>query len=1266
MMDELDDSDNPTKVGYIISENQSLLNKKYENDVGSPNRVEYDVIQKEIDESTTDNLLYPQMTDPNFSMKIANKKEFSKMGYPYYKTSDAVEFKAKCDTLMESKMMFSPHQMFVRNFLSSSTPYNSLLLFHGLGSGKTLTSIGVAEQYRQDMRNTNGFKSIMVVASPNVQSNFELQLFDENKLTFIDGDGTWTYDGVTNNSFLKQLNPMGIIGLYKKSDRKRLILQIKAIISKSYTFMGYRKFAGYIEKIEAVSMVRGRLKMSLFKKQLESIFNDRMVIIDEIHNIKKVDGLGDSGKRISRSMINVIKHSDNMRLLLLSATPMYNDYKEIIWLLNIMNLNDGRDELYIKDVFDRDGNFNPNGQDILIQKSRGYISFVRGENPYTFPYRIFPNLHTPSNSIINIQYPTKQMNGSPLFERVDTIDLYVTKMGEYQKDGYKRIKDLNMRKIKTIVPEITDVDAKYNYTVMQPLIECLNFVFPNPYDDDDSMRDVIYGVNGIKTVMNFEKSVDKHYKKNYSYKPEVLKKFGRLFSYDEIGKYSGKALDILTHIKKSDGVSIVYSQYIDGGIVPMALALEEMGLKRYTGTPSLFDETHLNENNIKPVDHDFNEKSHGLMKSKQFNQACYAIISGDGLLSPNNKAEIVAATSDINKNGSVIKVIFISKAGSESLDFKFIRNVFIMDPWYNLSRPEQIIGRAVRFRSHRLLEFEKRNTCIYMYCSAPVDDDCETADMYMYRKAQSKAKQIGRVTRVLKEASVDCVLNHEQNGYTQSNIDITINQIISNGNIVDYDVGDKPFSPNCDYMEDCIYTCSNKDEKLKMDISGDTFNEKMSEINTDIIVGIVKELFTKKYIYEKYNLVTDINEQRAFLDEEIDVALEKIANDRTIIVRDKFDRVGYIVNILEYYLYQPREIKDESSGVYERTTRIDTRLPTVKIVVDGDSKFQDVVSEDKSGASTTFHKKYAQLKEYCELDSIASIVLWNEKKENNTLSSDTEWGVEYLGYNVIKERVANFKEDVISVCLLEYLFDRTTLSDKIALLNESYTRHTDKFSSSVTLTDYPYCLYTCIISYCVEVGDENEKYFVFENRGEYAVCALTDDKQMWVEDASLNEYVKTELRNKKEIHIDVFKNKFFEQFVGLMKYRVMTGKTAIPSRMDFKIKAMENKDSHSVWVLSQGKMSNRRLINETLYGSQPGMDSGGVILPDRIPAKPNPPFFNFADKPAKYRDQAITTLMEMTFRYYDRVEYLGKRWFLDPVETIITHRGGTISLMNAK
>ena len=35
-------------------------------------------------------------------------------------------------------------------------------------------------------------------------------------------------------------------------------------------------------------------------------------------------------------------YSENMKLLLLTATPMFNDYKEIIWLTNLLNLNDNR------------------------------------------------------------------------------------------------------------------------------------------------------------------------------------------------------------------------------------------------------------------------------------------------------------------------------------------------------------------------------------------------------------------------------------------------------------------------------------------------------------------------------------------------------------------------------------------------------------------------------------------------------------------------------------------------------------------------------------------------------------------------------------------------------------------------------------------------------------------------------------------------------------------------------------------------------------
>ena len=77
-----------------------------------------------------------------------------------------------------------------------------------------------------------------------------------------------------------------------------------------------------------------------------------------------------------------------------------------------------------------------------------------------------------------------------------------------------------------------------------------------------------------------------------------------------------------------------------------------------------------------------------------------------------------------------------------------------------MSRIEQIIGRAVRTCSHKALPFGQRNVELYLYGSLSIDNAAEeTADLYLYRLAEIKAIQIGKVSRVLKEISIDCILN---------------------------------------------------------------------------------------------------------------------------------------------------------------------------------------------------------------------------------------------------------------------------------------------------------------------------------------------------------------------------------------------------------------------------------------------------------------------------------------------------------------------------
>ena len=165
---------------------------------------------------------------------------------------------------------------------------------------------------------------------------------------------------------------------------------------------------------------------------------------------------------------------------------------------------------------------------------------------------------------------------------------------------------------------------------------------------------------------------------------------------------------------EGEGISIIYSQFLDGGVVPLALALEEMGCQRY-GAPNLLKNP-----------------------PKKKNKITYTMITGNDDLSPNNALSVKTASDKSNKDGSIIKIVIISRAGSEGLDFANIRQVHILEPWYNTNRIEQTIGRAVRNCSHKLLPFNQRNVMIFLYATT-LKNNNESADMYVYRVAEIKA-----------------------------------------------------------------------------------------------------------------------------------------------------------------------------------------------------------------------------------------------------------------------------------------------------------------------------------------------------------------------------------------------------------------------------------------------------------------------------------------------------------------------------------------------
>ena len=103
-----------------------------------------------------------------------------------HKLTDKADIEKLSKDICEAKFSLRPHQLFVRNFLSFQTPYNTLLLFHGVGTGKTCSAISIAEEMRSYMKQTGNIKQTIIVASPNVQNKHKtLKIWDSTHVFHV-------------------------------------------------------------------------------------------------------------------------------------------------------------------------------------------------------------------------------------------------------------------------------------------------------------------------------------------------------------------------------------------------------------------------------------------------------------------------------------------------------------------------------------------------------------------------------------------------------------------------------------------------------------------------------------------------------------------------------------------------------------------------------------------------------------------------------------------------------------------------------------------------------------------------------------------------------------------------------------------------------------------------------------------------------------------------------------------------------------------------
>jgi len=890
-----------------------------------------------------DGSLYPDISDEAFLSKLLRKREFRET-----KQKKITDETLKDNVCNVEEFEYTSAQKFASQFMSPNTPYNGMLLYHGVGVGKTCSAVLTAESFLQ----LSPKNKVYILAPPAIQAGFYRTIFDSNRLIIgEDSDKQNEHEGCTGNRYLELTQT-----LYEK-EKKDIILRVNRLINKRYAIMGYVAFRNMVRDIlnQIPSTLPPEKKIQQRTILLQRAFSGSLIIVDEAHNLRDVSDVDDeqdqtddigasersdsaAGKKLVPMLREVLRLSEGNKLLLMSATPMYNTYKEIISLLNLLLYVDKvpesellrESDLRFEVIKDEDDNdvevLSEQSEDRIIEVANGHVSFMRGENPKAFPARLDPSEHLRIKG-----WPEFNPNGKTKIEASQRKDVLKLPLVECKLEGEP------LEVIKTLTETL--IAAKgVGIRTIDTLLQAGNCIFPGEGMESRVGSDGFQTWFGTKAVAGTFEGTRLSILPQYipaipeeSYTWMIASNSGET---NGLAKVSPKFNTILSTIRSSSGISFVYSRFVENGAIIFCLLLEANGYSPYGRSAPLFSMGSLSGGRQCAKCHR-KESGHPLLNPSEeqgpnnhkFTPAFYALLTASDVntpekaslpLSPNNTGVINVARSITKKNadssikekgnedGYLIKVVVGSQVAGEGLDLKNIREVHILEGWFHLSKEEQIVGRGIRYCSHNALPREKRNCTINLYVNTfPEELNKETIDQYSYRTAMNKAVRVGNVSRALKRGAADCNLNRDVilvDGLTN------VQMIDSQGIERDVDLNDKDYTPTCDWIR-CSYTCKpslNLDDKVQLPEDYGTYDLFAARFAEQVIISRLKTEFKKQPWYHWSKL------QQLFSDipnATLTSLLLRIINNQSILFENG-NQQGHIIYRNNLFLFQPNKIQD--------------------------------------------------------------------------------------------------------------------------------------------------------------------------------------------------------------------------------------------------------------------------------------------------------------------------------------------------------------------
>ena len=796
-----------------------------------------------------------------------------------------------CDMIPKKKKreLFN-HQKIVRDYMNTESPYRGLILYHGLGVGKTCASIAIAEGFKDE-------RKIVVLLQKSIKDNYINQLRECGDMYFRN-DNHWEFVKTTTEvkrnialkigippKVLKREGGCFLIDFTKPSNFDSLSSPKKEILNQQILDMINSKYE--------FKHTNGLTIKQLDDMEVRGYFDNKVVIIDEVHNI--INGMASEGSMRAVRLNELFMKAQNMKLIFLSGTPMKNVPFEIAKLYNVLrgpiqlfdisvdsSMRAGNRVNYkeLESILQR----NELLDQVIVQSKTKNIKVTRNPLGYvrtrdnkglvksdrnnlsqaefmenielslsergfqlkginTSETSLFPEdskefmkrFYDPiKNTITDKETFTRRILGmtsyyssvdKSLVPEIRTEKTLRVPMSDYMFDKYSIIRKEEIdrdKKSKTATKKSKGKDDVFSISSSYRAYSRMacQFSFPenNPRPYKGDLTDIELNeedqeqINNVTLEYNDRISKEKSSSKIQELKEELKKKLKELsktdteydkrlqdaikkldedrdiyLRYDDgnknkLTKYSPKYARIMKEVlrdkdEKKKGLKFIYTEYKTcEGVGVLSIVLRANGY-----TPFRIKQV----NNEWELDFIPGEEKLGkfaVWAGDEESDIILNIYNNEFHKLPEKIRNQVLKLDKTNQNGEVLEILMTTKQGAEGLNTRNVRQLHVVEPYWNPVRLDQVKGRAVRTGSHLDLPPRDRNVDIYIYLSKATkeqisrnitifnDFDGKTSDEVLYNIADDKRAIMNVMLNMMQNAAIDCSINYGDNIKTQSNI----------------------------------------------------------------------------------------------------------------------------------------------------------------------------------------------------------------------------------------------------------------------------------------------------------------------------------------------------------------------------------------------------------------------------------------------------------------------------------------------------------------